>query len=104
MTFAGQPNVRIQPTTGWSAAPALAWPAHAVAPLSLSGSTRGRCRWRCGVRMVGARAQRSRMVLAACAAAVVLAALFAGAGLATGVGSTDHTPDAKTSTVRDIAR
>jgi hypothetical protein len=56
------------------------------------------------MRTVGARAQRSRIVLAACAAAVIVAALFAGAGLATGVGSTDHTPDAKTSTVHEIAR
>jgi hypothetical protein len=41
-------------------------------------------------------------VLAACAAAVVVAALFAGAGLADGVG--DHSADTKTSSVRDIAR
>ena len=51
-----------------------------------------------------ARAQRSRIVLAACAAAVVLAAVFAGAGLAMGGDSADHSPGAKTSAAEEIAR
>jgi hypothetical protein len=50
------------------------------------------------------RAQRSRIVLAACAAAVVVAAVFAGAGLAIGVDSTDHSPGANTSSVQEMAR
>jgi hypothetical protein len=53
---------------------------------------------------VRVRAQRSKIVLAACAIAVVVAALLAGAGLADGVGSSDHSADTQTSSVRDITR
>ena len=54
------------------------------------------------MRAVRVRALRSRIVLAACAAAVVVAALFAGAGLADGMGN--HSPDTQTSSVQDITR